>query len=50
VFPVRYEQEFYISEDAILHSQSRENFKSYSVNSWHLDMCDYDELSVLLSV
>jgi hypothetical protein len=29
VFPVKYELEFYIPEDAILHSHRRENLKSY---------------------
>jgi hypothetical protein len=29
--PVKYEQDFYILEDAILHSHRRENFKSYTV-------------------
>jgi hypothetical protein len=29
VFPVRYELEFYIPEDGILHSHRRENLKSY---------------------
>jgi hypothetical protein len=27
--PVRYELDFYIPEDGILHSHSRENLKSY---------------------
>jgi hypothetical protein len=31
VSPVKYELGFYISEDAILHSHCRENFKSYTV-------------------
>jgi hypothetical protein len=30
VFPVRYELGFYILEDGILHSHSRENPKSYT--------------------
>jgi hypothetical protein len=29
VFPVRYELSFYIPEDGILHSDRRENIKSY---------------------
>jgi hypothetical protein len=29
--PVRYELEFYIPEDGILHSLSRENLKTYNV-------------------
>jgi hypothetical protein len=29
VFPVRYEQDFYIQEDGILHSHRRENLHSY---------------------
>jgi hypothetical protein len=29
VYPVKYELEFYITEDGILHSHRRENFKSY---------------------
>jgi hypothetical protein len=32
VFPVKYELEFYIPEDDILHSHCRENLKSYSIN------------------
>jgi hypothetical protein len=31
VSPVRYELEFYIPEDAILHSHRRKNIKSYTV-------------------
>jgi hypothetical protein len=31
VSPVKYELEFYIPEDAILHSHRRENLKSYGV-------------------
>jgi hypothetical protein len=30
VFPVRYELGFYIPEDDILHTQRRENLKSYN--------------------
>jgi hypothetical protein len=33
VFPVRYELDFYISEDGILHSHRRENLKSYTVKN-----------------
>jgi hypothetical protein len=29
MFPVRYELDFYIPEDDILHSHRRENLKSY---------------------
>jgi hypothetical protein len=35
--PVRYELEFYIPEDGILHSHRRENLKSYiALTSWTL--------------
>jgi hypothetical protein len=37
VYLVRYELGFYIPEDDILHSQSRENLKSYiEVTGWDL--------------
>jgi hypothetical protein len=37
VSPVRYELEFYIPEDDILHSHSRENIKSYiALTGWDL--------------
>jgi hypothetical protein len=32
VSPVKYELDFYIPEDGILHSHCRENLKSYSIN------------------
>jgi hypothetical protein len=32
VFPVRYEEGFYIPEDGILHSHISENLKSYESN------------------
>jgi hypothetical protein len=32
VSPVRYELDFYIPEDGILHSHRRENLKSYNKN------------------
>jgi hypothetical protein len=32
VSPVKYEPDFYIPEDAILHSDRRENLKSYTEN------------------
>jgi hypothetical protein len=35
VFPVKYEQGFYIPEDGILHSQHRENLKAYmALTGW----------------
>jgi hypothetical protein len=37
VSPVKYELEFYIPEDGILHSYRRENFKSYiALTGWTL--------------
>jgi hypothetical protein len=36
VFLVRYELGFYVPEDGILHSHSRENIKSYTVAQSHL--------------
>jgi hypothetical protein len=35
VFPGRYELDFYIAEDDILHSRRRENLKSYiALTGW----------------
>jgi hypothetical protein len=43
VSPVKYEIRFYIPEDDILHSHSRENLKSYMIffsqNSWLAGFC-----------
>jgi hypothetical protein len=37
VIPVRYELEFYIPEDDILHSNRRENLKSFpALTGWSL--------------
>jgi hypothetical protein len=37
VFPVRYEMSFYVPEDDILSSHSRENLKSYiALTNWAL--------------
>jgi hypothetical protein len=37
VFPVRYELDFYIPEAGILHSNRRENLKSYiALTNWAL--------------
>jgi hypothetical protein len=37
VFPVRYEMDFYISEDGILHSHHSEDLKSYiALAGWAL--------------
>jgi hypothetical protein len=37
VFPVKYELDFYISDEVIIHSHRRENFRSYiALISWAL--------------
>jgi hypothetical protein len=37
MFPVRYELGLYVPEDCILHSQDRENLKSYiTLTGWAL--------------
>jgi hypothetical protein len=37
MFPVKYELDFYIAEDGILHSHRRENLKSYiALTGWAL--------------
>jgi hypothetical protein len=38
VSPVKYELGFYIPEDDILHSDRRENLKSY-IFDWSLEFC-----------
>jgi hypothetical protein len=43
VSPVKYELSFYISEDDILHSHSRENLKSYMTEAFR---CSHLPLSV----
>jgi hypothetical protein len=55
VSPVRFELDFYIQEDGILHSQRRENRKSYiALNGgvlvcefWGFHGCDYEECRLL---
>jgi hypothetical protein len=49
VSPVKYEQGFYIPEDAILHSYCRENLKSYTANIILLPHISSDLLSLELN-
>jgi hypothetical protein len=46
VFPVRYEMDFYIPEDGILHSHCGGNFKSYILASVAISAKNWNMFSI----